>query len=161
MKSFCIKTNNTHILDYLLERIEELDFEDLVYSKKEYKIYQNIVIHYLGKKQKEFNRFLCGLIEEVIVEFYEEKIMKQLINYNYFYFDEYEKTKILDNCLQMTDTEEYREWIEEDKIIQKEIEKYILENKSVILDGFVYFRLQEYKKCIDKLVDESVNQFLI
>ena len=38
MKSFCIKTNNTDILDYLLERIEELDFEDLVYSKKQYKI---------------------------------------------------------------------------------------------------------------------------
>lgn len=161
MKSFCIKTNNTDILDYLLERIEELDFEDLVYSKKQYKIYQNIMVHYLGESQKEFNQFLCNLVEEVIIEFYEEKIMKQLINYNYFYFDEYEKTKILDNCLQMTDTEEYRECIQENKVIQKEIEKYILENKSVILDGFVYFRLQEYTKFIDKLVDDSVNQFVI
>ena len=108
MKSFCIKTNNTDILDYLLERIEELDFEDLVYSKKQYKIYQNIMVHYLGESPKEFKQFLCNLVEEVIIEFYEEKIMKQLINYNYFYFDEYEKTKILDNCLQMTDTKEYR-----------------------------------------------------
>ena len=39
--------------------------------------------------------------------------------------------------------------------------KDIAENKTIILDGFVYFRLQEYTKCLDNLVDTAVNQFVI
>ena len=37
MKSFCIKTNNEDILDYLLKKTKEIDFEDLVYSKNKFK----------------------------------------------------------------------------------------------------------------------------
>ena len=50
MKSFCIKTNNEDILDYLLSRTKEIDFEDLTYCKKKFKIYQNVVIHYQDRK---------------------------------------------------------------------------------------------------------------
>lgn len=161
MKSFCIKTNNTAIVNYLLERIKTMDFENLVYSQKQYKIYQNVVIHYLGKAEEGFYQFLCDLLEEVILNFYEEKIMKQFIQYNYFYFDEYERAKILENCLQLLDTEEYIENVTHKKVIQKEMMSYILENKSMILDGFVYFRLQKYFEYLDSLVDQAVNQFVI
>ena len=86
MKSFCIKTNNNDILNYLLERIQAIDFENLVYSQNQYRVYQNIVIHYLGKENEKFYTFLCELLEEIVIEFYQEKMIKQLINYNYFYF---------------------------------------------------------------------------
>lgn len=33
MKSFCFKTNNTQVLNYLLNRIQEIDFENLIYSQ--------------------------------------------------------------------------------------------------------------------------------
>ena len=56
MKSFCIKTNNNDILDYLLNRIQEIDFQELVYSKNKFKIYQNVIIHYQGKKEESFWR---------------------------------------------------------------------------------------------------------
>ena len=46
MKSFCIKTNNKEILDYLLNRIEEIDFENIIYTSKQFKIYKNVIIHY-------------------------------------------------------------------------------------------------------------------
>lgn len=153
MKSFCIKTNNNDILNYLLERIQAIDFENLVYSQNQYRVYQNIVIHYLGKENEKFYTFLCELLEEIVIEFYQEKMIKQLINYNYFYFDDYEKTKIEENCLQMVETKEYQEKIKKDKLIQKEILMYCIENKAMILDGFVYFRLQNYFKLIDEIVD--------
>ena len=161
MKSFCIKTNNTDILDYLLNRIQTIDFENLVYSKNKFKIYENIIVHYQGKNNSKFYEFLSNLIEEVILKFYEERILKQLINYNYFYFDEYEKDKILENCFQMLDSEEYKETAQENGEIKKQIMNYILENRTMILDGFVYFRLQNYFKCLDSLVDDGVNQFVI
>ncbi len=161
MKSFCIKTNNTDILNYLLKRIEQIDFENITYSKNKFKIYENIIIHYQGKNNLEFYDFLCNILQEVVIEFYEEKLIKQLINYNYFYFDEYERDKIAENALELKDSEEYKMLIENKNYIKNTIMNYAKENKSIILDGFVYFRLQDYSKCLDNLVDTAVNQFVI
>lgn len=157
MKSFCFKTNNTQILNYLLNRIQEIDFENLIYSQNQFKIYKNITIHYRGNNNNKFYIFLTELIGEVVIEFYEEKILKQLINYNYFYFDEYEKNKILENCMQLIEPEMYNTKL----LDNKNIKEYVKENKAMILDGFVYFRLRAYLEYLDEVVDSGVNQFVI
>ena len=157
MKSFCFKTNNTQILNYLLNRIQEIDFENLIYSQNQFKIYKNITIHYRGNNNNKFYNFLTELIGEVVIEFYEEKILKQLINYNYFYFDEYEKNKILENCMQLIEPEMYNTKL----LDNKNIKEYVKENKAMILDGFVYFRLKAYLEYLDEVVDSGVNQFVI
>ena len=157
MKSFCFKTNNTQVLNYLLNRIQEIDFENLIYSQNQFKIYKNITIHYRGNNNNKFYNFLTELIGEVVIEFYEEKILKQLINYNYFYFDEYEKNKILENCMQLIEPKMYNTKL----LDNKNIKEYIKENKAMILDGFVYFRLRAYLEYLDEVVDSGVNQFVI
>lgn len=157
MKSFCFKTNNTQVLNYLLNRIQEIDFENLIYSKNQFKIYKNITIHYRGNNNNKFYNFLTELIGEVVIEFYEEKILKQLINYNYFYFDEYEKNKILENCMQLIEPEMYNTKL----LDNKNIKEYVKENKAMVLDGFVYFRLKAYLEYLDEVVDSGVNQFVI
>lgn len=157
MKSFCFKTNNTQILNYLLNRIQEIDFENLIYSQNQFKIYKNITIHYRGNNNNKFYNFLTELIGEVVIEFYEEKILKQLINYNYFYFDEYEKNKILENCIQLIEPEVYTPKLFDNK----NIKEYVKENKAMVLDGFVYFRLRAYLEYLDEVVDSGVNQFII
>ena len=157
MKSFCFKTNNTQILNYLLNRIQEIDFENLIYSQNQFKIYRNITIHYVGNNNNKFYDFLTELIGEVVIEFYEEKMLKQLINYNYFYFDEYEKNKILENCMQLIEPEAYTTKL----LDNKNIKEYVKENKAMILDGFVYFRLKAYLEYLDEIVDNGVNQFII
>ena len=157
MKSFCFKTNNTQVLNYLLNRIQEIDFENLIYSQNQFKIYKNITIHYRGNNNNKFYNFLTELIGEVVIEFYEEKILKQLINYNYFYFDEYENNKILENCMQLIEPEMYNTKL----LDNKNIKEYVKENKAMILDGFVYFRLRAYLEYLDEVVDSGVNQFVI
>ena len=157
MKSFCFKTNNTQILNYLLNRIQEIDFENLIYSQNQFKIYKNITIHYIGNNNNKFYDFLTELIGEVVIEFYEEKMLKQFINYNYFYFDEYEKNKILENCMQLIESEMYNTKL----LDNKNIKEYVKENKAMILDGFVYFRLKAYLEYLDEIVDNGVNQFII
>lgn len=157
MKSFCFKTNNTQILNYLLNRIQEIDFENLIYSQNQFKIYKNITIHYRGNNNNKFYNFLTELIGEVVIEFYEEKILKQLINYNYFYFDEYEKNKILENCIQLIEPEVYTPKLFDNK----NIKEYVKENKAMVLDGFIYFRLKAYLEYLDEVVDSGVNQFVI
>lgn len=161
MKSFCIKTNYQDVLDYLLKRIEEIDFPNLIYSKQKFKIYENIMIHYRGKKIEEFRKFLSSLLCEAILKFYEEKIIKHILNFNYFYFEEYEKMQIYENCNRVMQSEEYTQEDVKQNLIESEIEKYLSESKSIVLDGFVRFRLKEYLKYLDNIVDIAVNQFVI
>lgn len=161
MKSFCIKTNNEDILDYLLSRTKEIDFEDLTYSKNEFKIYQNVIIHYQGKHEESFSYFLSELITEAILEFYEEKLIYQILNYNYFYFDEYERMQICGNCIDMIEDVEEDRINKRKEIIQKAVCSYIQEYKSMILEGFINFRLKEYMSYLDNTIDTAVNQFII
>lgn len=157
MNSFCIKTNNNDILDYLLKRIKEINFEELIYSKNKFKVYKNVIIHYQGKDNEKFLSFLSDLITEVVLEFYEEKLIKQILNYNYFYFDEYERIEILKACMGIMEDDEKDRL----KIIEKAVYEYLKENKSMILEGFVYFRLKEYISYLDNIIDIAVNQFII
>lgn len=46
-------------------------------------------------------------------------------------------------------------------IITNEFFKFFQENKYVILDGFVNFKLKEYLKELDSVVDMCVNKFII
>ena len=157
MNSFCIKTNNNDILDYLLKRIKEINFEELIYSKNKFKVYENVIIHYQGKDNEKFLSFLSNLITEVVLEFYEEKLIKQILNYNYFYFDEYERIEILKACMKIMEDDEKDRL----KIIEKAAYEYLKESKSMILEGFVYFRLKEYVSYLDNIIDIAVNQFII
>lgn len=157
MKSFCFKTNNIRILEYILKRIDEIDFENLIYSKNKFSIYENVIIHYFGNDNEAYYEFLSKLLEEIVIEFFEEKILKQLINYNYFYFDEYEKIKILENSIQIIEPEECIKYISENK----DVKEYLKQNKSMILEGFIYFRLKNYISYLDNIIDYAVNQFII
>ena len=71
MKSFCIKTNNQNIIDYLLNKIEIIDFNDIYYCEKEFKIYKNVFIHYIGQDIDGFTRFVTELICDTVTKFYE------------------------------------------------------------------------------------------
>ena len=75
---------------------------------------------------------MCSLLQEVVIQFYEEKLIEQLINYNYFYFDEYEKDKIAENCVNLKDSEEYKILVDNKEYIKNKIKDYIIENKTII-----------------------------
>ena len=157
MKSYCIKTNNEKIISYLLNRIEKINLDDIYYCDKEFKIYRNVFIHYVGVNIERFVQLVSELISSVVIEFYEEKLIRRIINSNYFYFDDYEKRIILDNC------KEYCK-VENDTRIEKlykAIEIYVQQNRAVLLEGVINFRIQEYLKELDSIVDLAVNQYII
>lgn len=161
MKSFCIKTNNNKIIEYLLKNISELNIEDVYYSSNKFKIYNNIIIHYLGKDSTLFYNKLSNIITNCIINFYEEKIINHILNYNYFYFDFYEKCQITKECVQLLDIKETSDFTYRKECILNNVFEYIMEHKSMILSGFVNFRLQNYMKSIDSAVDIAVNKFIL
>ena len=157
MKSYCIKTNNDKIINYLLDKIEKINFEYIYYCNKEFKIYKNVIIHYVGDDIDGFICFVSELLSNTIIDFYEEKIINRIINSNYFYFDDYEKIKILENSKELCKAEE----VEKKEKIYMAIESYVRENKSIVLDGIINFRISEYVKILDNIVDMAVNQYII
>ncbi len=157
MKSYCIKINDEEIIAYLLNKIEETDLEGIYYCSKEFKLYQNVILHYTGNEIQKFENIVTDIITSTIIEFFEEKIIKRMINSNYFYFDEYERKIILENCKGILKTEQK----EKQEILFNEIKKYIQEKNKIVLEGVINFRIPRYKKILDEIVDMAVNQYII
>ena len=157
MKSYCIKTDNEKIIDYLLNKIANLDFPDIYYCKKSFKIYDNVIMHYKENNVAKFQSIVISMIVDAILEFYQEGIIKRIININYFYFEDFEKKIIFENCQEFFKQDE-EEIIE---TVFRELKKYIKENKNIVLEGVINFRLTEYVKKLDNIVDMAVNKYII
>ena len=54
MKSICIKTNNSDLLDYLFNEFKLIDSDNVCFSCNEFKNYKNIIIHYTGSNIDDF-----------------------------------------------------------------------------------------------------------
>lgn len=161
LKSFCIKTNNNSIIDYLLNEFENVELQNLYVSKLKFKLYSNFIVHYKGKDLDSFYSIFSNILSSAILKFYEKDIIKHIINCNYFYFSDIDQRKILEivnNYLYNGDLDEV--YIRKDSIMISCI-NYFSNNKSAILDGFVNFRINDYIKIIDYIVDLAVNKFVI
>ena len=158
MKSFCIKTNNREIIDYLLNKFDKIDFANISYIDRKFKIYMNFIVHYTGEEIENFYKILCNIITETILEFYEINIIRRILSFNYFYFDEIERRKIGEICIESLKNNKLKN---RNKTLYSKVKKYVEKNKSMILDGFVTFRIKEYIEKIDELVDEGVNKYII
>lgn len=161
LKSFCIKTNNNKIVDYLLNEFDKTGLEKIYISKLKFKLYNNFIVHYKGKDLETFYNTFSYILSSAILEFYEKNIIKHIINCNYFYFSEIEQKKIFDiACNYLCDGELDEVCIRKNSIMISCLE-FFSSNKSAILDGFVSFRINDYIKIIDYVVDLAVNKFVI
>lgn len=161
MKTLCIKVNNKKIINYLLDSYTQIDLEYVYVSNNIFKNYENVIVHYKGTDNEVFYDYFCNILTDCILFFYEDKILKHLINYNYFYFNDIEKRQILNICTNSLELDLQNEELLYKNEIYNSIYKYIQENKSIVLDGFVNFRLKDYISSLDSIVDDSVNKFLI
>lgn len=161
MKSFCIKTNNDEIIQYLLKNLEASSLENIYFVNKKFKSYKNVIVHYTGNSTSIFLGFISDILTNCILLFYEPIILRRIINFNYFYFEELEKKLIEENCYKHIILEEDSSLKYRKDEIFTSLLSYISNNKSVILDGFVTFRLENYYKTLEEVVDFGVNQYII
>lgn len=161
MKSLCIKTNNSNILDYLLNELKYADIKNICFSKNQFKNYKNIIIHYLSNDNSYFLSKICSLLSFLVIDEIEDTIMKRIIHKNYFYFDSLERENILKNCYNIL-SDEYYTWFDKKfNAIYQSFYEFISVNKILVLDGFINFRLQKYNSILDEIVSESVNNYII
>lgn len=157
MKSYCIKTNNEKLIEYLLNKISNINFPNIYYCKKTFKLYDNVILHYFDNDVDKFKNIVSSLLLDSIIKFYQEKIFRRIINVNYFYFDDFERNIIFENCIEFFKQEK-------SEITEKlfdEIKKYIEDNRNIVLEGIVNFRVNEYVRNLDNIVDMAVNKYII
>ncbi len=161
MKSICIKTNNSDLLDYLLNELDYIELDQIYISQKQFKHYKNIIVHYTGNNDIAFIHELSCILSCLIIDEIEENLLKKLINQNYFYFELSEKKKILNMCFDIfaDDFNKYFD-IKYSNLI-KSFSSYLSDNKSIILYGFINFRIKDYVKILENVVDEAVNSYVI
>ena len=86
MKSLCIKINNTSIIEYLINKFSSLDLEHLYISSNSFKIYDNVIVHYSGDNLDLFFDYVCSILTDTVIKFYEPIILKKELNKEFFYF---------------------------------------------------------------------------
>ena len=161
MKSICIKTNNKNTITFLLNSLKSINMDSIVFSIKQFKNYQNIIIHYIGTEISLFYTNVSNILTNCILAMYEGNIVSHIINLNYFYFDDFEKRNIYNDCINCLGNENTMEYIHRRDLVFNSLITYIKNNHSLLLSGFVNFRLSEYNKYLDNVVDIAVNKYIL
>lgn len=113
-----------------------------------------------GNNIDDFHKILCDILTKCILFFYEKTLIKNIICYNYFYFNDIELKQIIDECIDLfnSDIDIYKQKYNS---IYTAVDDYVLEHHSMVLSGFANFRLKDYKKILDYNIDICVSNYLI
>ena len=161
MSSLCIKTNNEDILTYLQNEFSELNMHNVFFSRHEFKSYKNIIIHYKGIDNELFYTKLATILSYLVIDHFENNIIKNILCANYFYFDNFENNTILGLCNEnLCDSDEFC-FSNRQMLVFEAFYENNTTHHSIVISGFINFRLKKYRKLLEDLVDFSVNEFII
>lgn len=160
MNTICIKTNNDNALDYLLKKIKSLNLPNVSYSCKKFKVFQNFFIHYKGSNYKLFLCTISKLLSCLVLDIYEDDIVKKIISNDYFYFNSIEQKEILlkFQYLRNNDLEAFA--LKEEKLSDA-FYNLLEQNNKLYLKGIITFRLFNYISELQTQIDSTINQYLI
>ena len=161
MKSLCIKTNNIKLLEYLLNELKYSNLKEVCFSTNKFKHYHNIIIHYLGNNPNEFYSKLSNILSFLVIDELEDSILEKIILQNYFYFNYDERKEILNYYYSILSDDYYEKFVSKFSSLYNSFLEYISENKSLVLNGFLNFRIQGYYKILNEIISESVNLYLM
>ena len=163
MKSVSIKFTSQKTTKSLLDKLQYLDFNDVYYSCKKFKSYYNVIVHFKGKDEDPFLNCLSRVLSQFIICTFENSIIKSLIKSEYFYFDKKEQNTIFNIvALDLYNSEEaIVPPNQREDIIYNKVYNYLFFNHSLILKGFISFRIKEYFNCILEQIDKSVNKYIV
>ena len=165
MKSLCIKTNNNKAINYLLDNLNKIDLKDVYFSCHKFNIFNYIFIHYKGTEENLFFSTIANILSFLVLDIYEDSITRNILQKEYFYFDKFEQSIVLDKFyeIRLESTEDFE--IKEN-ILFEAFYNFFKDNKTSVctklyLKGFITFRLKKYIDELESSIDSSVNQYLI
>ena len=159
MKSICIKSVSEEKIEFLIKMLDKLPI-NIYLSNYRFKTFENLIINYLEKEYiEEFYDTVITVIKKTIEFFYEEQFIKKILNKNYFYLSSLEREYILEISKKVLELPDEKIGYKND-ILKKSIKEYLKDNKKILIEGFVNFRIKEYKELLERIVEVSVFSYL-
>jgi hypothetical protein len=159
LKSVCIKTVSDEKIEYLIEQFEKIPM-NIYISNYRFKTFDNLIIHYTEKEYiDEFYEVVSLIIKNCIEKFFEDDFIKKTVEKNYFYLSSIERCYIYEITKKVLDLPDEKIG-HKNEILKKIIKNYLIENKKIVLEGFINFRIAEYKELLEKIVEVSVFSYL-
>lgn len=159
MISICLKSNNIRSLNYLENCLDQITFPQIYYSQKKFNIYKNLIIHYTGNDLDNFYDIFSNILSKYIIENYEKSFINQQLKFDFFYFSTDEKKMIQTTTIQNLNSKLNKK--QKNSIINNCIKSYFLEHSSCVLDGFINFRLFNYKNFINLILENTINDYIL
>lgn len=115
---------------------------------------------------KVLKTYISNALADYIIRQYEERLLTRIINGNFCYFNAGERKEILGRALNIIRNEDKTFinslfQIRRRNVIIRRLMDYFDNSNNIILDGFVNFRLKEYIKDLEDVVDKAVDDFLM
>lgn len=159
MKSVCIKTISEEKIEYLIEQFEKIPM-NIYISNYRFKTFDNLIIHYTEKEYiDEFYEIVSLIIKKTIEKFFEDDFIKKTVEKNYFYLSSIERCYIYEITKKVLELPDEKIG-HKSNMLKNLIKDYLLENKKIVLEGFINFRISEYKDLLEKIVEVSVFSYL-
>ena len=99
MVSICFKCLNKKSIIDLEYILENNSLENIFYTKRKFKTYYNLIVHYYGKNINVFHKKLSNLFNIFIIKTCEEKIILSQLRLDFFYFSSSEQKEIIQKNL--------------------------------------------------------------
>ena len=141
--------------------IEEIPIKkDVSISYEEYENRFRYVFS-LNKEQVDedfsFIDALTKLVEEIVIRFYTDDIISINLYKKIGMIDESKRLEIIEDVKEVLNSRTL--FLKEKYIIQKEIFDYFLENKTLIIDGYLKFRPKSFHNLIEKSIELVLGDF--
>lgn len=113
-----------------------------------------------------FKHYLADIISDLILNQWENILLRDIIRENYYYFGEEEKRLIYDYALRHINREGEGSqntfyWLSRKSRILQKLMEFLHTNNRIIIDGFIRFRLKEYIGELRDAADRAVDDFLM
>jgi len=113
-----------------------------------------------GNMETVVRRRVAGIITDLILDNWEETLLKHIIRENYYYFDDDEKSTIFDYAqkkLNISVNKRKKNRL----LILRRLTEYLESNSNINIDGFIRFRLKEYVDGLYDVADQAADDFIM
>ena len=179
MRFLCIGVNECadDVVDHITNELQQLKSDNINYSidivnsdgstsiicsingdeslsDENTQVYEELTVH------------VSNALADYIIGQYEDRLVSRIVNSNYCYFNSVEKREIRNIALGIIRNDDQNFLnslftIRRRNVIVQKLLDYFESSNSMILDGFVNFRLKEYMKDLEEIVDKAVDEFLM
>lgn len=154
-------------LEYLLNRAEEeisqlkkkgLGVDYRVDNRGKFTFLSFYLSKASGRGHAVLRSCLSRLVADVVLSPWQDYLIRKMIKNYYYYFSPSEREAI---CQKVTELLGRRGTTNHRQAIISRVRDYLGSHDTLVIEGFIHFRLPSYIEQLEKVVDEAVDDFII